>query len=291
MGYANVLNFRGLRIGGLSGIYKSSDFCKGHFEIPPYNQGSMRSAYHVRNLELHRLSQIKKPLDIMITHDWPTGVYHHGNVNQLLRIKPFFKQEVETNTLGSPESERLLKLLKPKHWFSAHLHVKFECNYKHEKSDTVTHFLALDKCLPRRQYLEIIDFKTDDSLTTGLCLDPEWLSILKKTDRLLSIDYYTQAPLQPKDNVEVTEKDVAELTEDFQDCFEIPLNFKQTAPPHNDPNRTQPKPIYMNEQTTLLCEMLSIRDPIRLLLEKRGGSSVINESRTQLYNDLLDDSD
>ena len=60
--------------------------------LPPYNQGSMRSVYHVRNLDTHRLSQLKRPLDIMITHDWPTGVYHHGNVAQLLRIKPYFKQ-------------------------------------------------------------------------------------------------------------------------------------------------------------------------------------------------------
>lgn len=112
MGYANVLNFGGLRIAGLSGIYNSEDFHKGHFEIPPYNNSTKRSVYHVRNLEVFRLSQLKRPVDIMITHDWPTGVYHHGDVKELLRIKPYFREEIELNTLGSPEGERLLKLLK-----------------------------------------------------------------------------------------------------------------------------------------------------------------------------------
>lgn len=132
MGYANVVNFAGLRIAGLSGIYKPADYYKGHFELPPYNPSTAHSVYHVRNLEIYRLSQLKPPIDIMVTHDWPTGVYHHGNINELIRIKPYFADEIQANTLGSVENERLLKLLKPKYWFSAHLHVKFSALYKHE---------------------------------------------------------------------------------------------------------------------------------------------------------------
>ena len=85
MGYANVITFAGIRICGLSGIYKSQDFTKGHFEVPPYSPGAKHSVYHVRNLETFRLAQIKKPIDIMVTHDWPVGVYHHGNKQQLIR--------------------------------------------------------------------------------------------------------------------------------------------------------------------------------------------------------------
>ena len=100
MGYANVLNFGGLRIAGLSGIYKSNDYYKGHWEVPPYNDHSVHSVYHVRNLEVFRLSQIKQPVDIMITHDWPVGVYNHANCDELLRFKPFLENEIRTNTLG-----------------------------------------------------------------------------------------------------------------------------------------------------------------------------------------------
>lgn len=59
MGYANVINFGGIRIAGLSGIFKAADYHKGHHEIPPYNPGTAHSVYHVRNLEVFRLSQIK----------------------------------------------------------------------------------------------------------------------------------------------------------------------------------------------------------------------------------------
>lgn len=34
--------------------------------------------------------QLSGPIDIMVSHDWPRGVYHYGNVANLLRMKPFF---------------------------------------------------------------------------------------------------------------------------------------------------------------------------------------------------------
>jgi lariat debranching enzyme len=298
MGYANVINFAGLRIAGLSGIFNSKDFYKGHHELPPYDSNSLRSVYHVKNLETFRLSQIKQPLDIMVTHDWPANVYKCGDVAYLLRLKPFLADEIGTNPLGSLENERLLKLLQPTYWFSAHFHVKYAGVYKHTNTDRTTKFLALDKCLPGRQFLQVIDIeaKQDNKL---LSLDPEWMCILKKTDHLLSVGQYLQAPIADKESCTITQNDLDELKEDFQNCFEIPLNFKQTAPPHtpNDGDESASasirniNDIYLNEQTTLLCEMLNIRDPLRVILEKKGNSSLVRESTTQLYNNLLDESD
>ena len=40
-----------LSVGGLSGIYKPRDYLRGRFEHPPYTDGSMRSVYHVRNID------------------------------------------------------------------------------------------------------------------------------------------------------------------------------------------------------------------------------------------------
>lgn len=91
LGYAGVINVAGIRIGGISGIYKGNDYLKGHFEYAPYDENSKRSVYHIRNLEVFRLKQIAQPLQIFISHDWPTGVWEAGDKDQLLRFKPFFR--------------------------------------------------------------------------------------------------------------------------------------------------------------------------------------------------------
>ena len=58
-GYAGVVRFGGLRIGGLSGIFKERDYAHGHFEHPPYNENTKRSCYHIRNVDVFRLKQVK----------------------------------------------------------------------------------------------------------------------------------------------------------------------------------------------------------------------------------------
>jgi len=67
----------------------------------------------------------------VLSHDWPTTIPRHGDTKALLRRKPFFEQEVKTNSLGSPPLLELMKEIQPEHWFSAHLHVKFAAVYEH----------------------------------------------------------------------------------------------------------------------------------------------------------------
>ncbi|OAV96916.1 hypothetical protein PTTG_26186 [Puccinia triticina 1-1 BBBD Race 1] len=122
-----------IRISGASGIYKRHDYTAGHYERLPYDKGTIRSIYHVREYDIFRLSQlpIATSSDIFVSHDWPVGIEQYGNTAQLLRAKPFFKDEVASNTLGSPPLMQLLKTIKPHYWFSAHLHVKFAALYHH----------------------------------------------------------------------------------------------------------------------------------------------------------------
>lgn len=75
--------------------------------------------------------KVQMPVDIFMSHDWPRGIYHYGRTEELLRKKKFLRQEVESNTLGSPPAEELLAHLQPNFWFSAHLHVKFAALMKH----------------------------------------------------------------------------------------------------------------------------------------------------------------
>lgn len=53
----------------------------------------MRSAYHVRELDVYRLLQLKRPLDVGLSHDWPRGIAHHGDKAQLFRAKSFLQKE------------------------------------------------------------------------------------------------------------------------------------------------------------------------------------------------------
>ncbi|KAI8806338.1 lariat debranching enzyme, C-terminal domain-containing protein [Cladochytrium replicatum] len=138
MGFGGVINFGGLRIGGLSGIFKPHHYEYGHYEVQPYNDQDSRSVYHVRKYNVQRMALIQQPLDVFISHDWPKGIESHGNTKKLLDMKPFLRNEVHTNTLGSPPNEYLLKKLKPKYWFSAHLHVKFAALYEHVQGNCET---------------------------------------------------------------------------------------------------------------------------------------------------------
>ena len=138
LGAAGVVNVGGVRIGGVSGIYKSHDYTQGRFERPPYDKSTIRSIYHVRNIDIHRMKSLSKGPDIMMSHDWPQGIEQFGNIQELLRKKPFFREEVERNDLGSPCNRELLNILKPKWWFSAHLHVKFMAAVNHKPHNETT---------------------------------------------------------------------------------------------------------------------------------------------------------
>ncbi|XP_028992772.1 lariat debranching enzyme [Betta splendens] len=271
LGYAGVVRCRGIRIGGLSGIFKSHDYRKGHHEFPPYNPETLRSAYHIRNIDVFKLKQIQMPIDIFMSHDWPRGIYYYGNTEELLRKKRFLRQEVESNTLGSPAAEELLAHLQPSFWFSAHLHVKFAAVMKHppkgNAAPRVTKFLSLDKCLPYRDFLQIVDVPERPGSTEGLEYDPEWLAILKSTN---SLQRTTPHPWNPPENNGLHEQwdfraskaGMMQVVEDLNGELSIPDNFSQTVPPY-DPNKPQPyvAPSYnSNPQTTELCATLGLTD-------------------------------
>ncbi|KAG1792186.1 uncharacterized protein HD556DRAFT_1381369, partial [Suillus plorans] len=135
LGHAGCIQVNGIRIAGASGIFKSNDFSLGFYERLPYDHGTMRSIYHIREFNVRRLSLLSS-LDIFLSHDWPQYIERHGDTQGLLRRKPFFRQDVQTGNLGSPPLMGLLRTLKPKWWFSAHLHVRFQATVQHEQTGT-----------------------------------------------------------------------------------------------------------------------------------------------------------
>lgn len=120
--------FRGLQIGGLSGIFNRLSFQRNeiHDEKLPYDYSTLKTVYHVKPKNFLKMNLMNKDIDIALSHDWPSEIEQFGNVKQLIRKKPFFKADIEKGELGSPLNLFLIHYLEARYWFSAHLHVKFE---------------------------------------------------------------------------------------------------------------------------------------------------------------------
>ncbi|XP_053606620.1 lariat debranching enzyme [Plodia interpunctella] len=274
MGRAGVINFGNLRIGGLSGIYKRHDYLQGLWEAPPYTQQSLRTVYHVRSLDVFRMSQLKEKVNVMLSHDWPRGITDYGDKEHLLKRKPFFKEDIESNQLGSIPAERLLHTLKPEYWFAAHLHCQFAAIVNHEDNQT-TKFLALDKCLPKRRHLQILELPTEYDGDKSLKLDAEWLAVLRSTNHLLSVknmDCHMPGPGGNERYVFTpTEEEKEAVVNILQDLKITHDSFVKTAPIYDPraPKRAPSNPI-LNPQTAKLCEKLGIDDPVQVVLARLG---------------------
>lgn len=130
LGASNVIRYKGLRIGGLSGIFKSLDYEKGYCESIPYapHSADTITAFHYRHLEILKLLAYPSPLDIMISHDWPSRMYQYGDTAALLRRKPHFqcplldhltdREDIDAQCLGSQPLMQVLDELKVCHDFN-----------------------------------------------------------------------------------------------------------------------------------------------------------------------------
>ena len=132
MGAANVLRLGALRIAGLSGIFKPYNYHKPHHERLPYSEGDLKSIYHVRELDVRKLLHVRTQVDVGISHDWPKGVEWLGDYEQLFRRKKHLRPDAERGALGSGPANEAMRHLRPRLWFSAHLHCKYAAVIKHE---------------------------------------------------------------------------------------------------------------------------------------------------------------
>jgi lariat debranching enzyme len=136
MGAANVIKLGPLRIAGQSGIWKGYNYKKPHHERLPYNEDDIRSIYHVRELDTRKLLQLRSQVDIGLSHDWPRRMEWKGNHRQLFKFKPYFEQEAKDGTLGSVAATSVLERLRPRYWFSAHMHAKYSAIWEHKREET-----------------------------------------------------------------------------------------------------------------------------------------------------------
>ncbi|XP_021492273.1 lariat debranching enzyme isoform X2 [Meriones unguiculatus] len=204
LGLAGVVKYRGVRIGGISGIFKSHDYRKGHFECPPYNSSTIRSIYHVRNIEVYKL-----------------------------------KQATDKEQVGK-----------------------------------ATKFLALDKCLPHRDFLQVLEIEHDPSAPEYLEYDVEWLTVLRATDDLINVtsglwNMPENNGLHTRWDYSATEEAMKEVMEKLNHDPKVPCNFSMTAACY-DPSKpqTQVQLVHrINPQTTEFCAQLGVTD-INVMLQK-----------------------
>lgn len=334
LGFGGVVNFGGLRIGGLSGIFNERHVRQGHHEHAPFDNDAQRSVYHVREYDVWRLMQMRQdaaaaepapgtgaappaaaPFDIFLSHDWPRNIAHHGNTNELIRRKKFLASEIADGSLGSPPAETLLHALRPRYWFSAHLHVKFAAVVRHDQHKTqqqaeaataapadpaapsVTQFLALDKCLPHREYMQLLEFPAARGPKV-LCYDAHWLAVLKATHPLLSLQRQAKPiPQAPRPGQQAhgrwdyrpSEAELAWVRERVAAAnaaaiaadpslppMGVPLNFVRTVPgwSQGQPTRAPPGgqlPFQINPQTSALLQMLQLPDLLTQAYARGGG--------------------
>lgn len=131
LGAANVIRVGSLRIAGLSGIWKGYNYNKPHYERLPYSQDDIKSIYHVRELDVRKLVQIRTQVDVGVSHDWPRGVEWMGDWKALFAKKDLFEADARAGTLGNLAAKNTLDRLRPPHWFAAHMHCKFAALVKH----------------------------------------------------------------------------------------------------------------------------------------------------------------
>lgn len=214
----------------------------------------------------------------MLSHDWPRGIHKFGDVEWLKSYKRFLVSDIDRDQLGSRPAMEVLETLKPKYWFSAHLHVKYPAIVRHEDGQK-TKFLALDKCLPRRQYLVVLSVGEDveEGSDIKISYDPHWLAILKSTNHLLSVSpgqNHMPGPLaKERHDFCPTDEEIVDIEKIFGNDLIIPDNFTKTVEPF-DPSKeslrdlrtTEPPFVRFNPQNEDFCRRLGVDDPIELIL-------------------------
>lgn len=322
LGEFGVVWFKGLRIAGISGIFNSYSFSRNEIndEKLPYTDKTLRSVYHVTPKVFLKMYMMgNNGLDVAISHDWPSEIEKHGDLKLLLKKKPFFKSDIANGKLGSPLNKTLLYSLKPRYWFSAHLHVKFSATITHKNysvtnknpdeleldmdddfeehsekehnNDIVdnsdsnvcsretkrikledivqTKFLALDKCLPGRAFLECIQipilsdhpsincnelYYDKRSISTNRVIESFIQSNKESWLQIRTRDFYNPENLlhyrNLKESIDLGEKEI-------DSDMKVPDNFRVISPTSNSETKAELK-YWINNQTLEYCKKFNI---------------------------------
>ncbi|KAI1337595.1 lariat debranching enzyme, C-terminal domain-containing protein [Xylariaceae sp. FL0016] len=145
-------------------------------------------------------------------------------------------------------------------------------------TNTTTRFLALDKCLPGRKYIQVCDLTPVDpanltsyppseasSQSYTLSYDPEWLAITRVMAPHFTIGHGSANPpdLGEAAYAELIDRERAWVDEHIVRAgkLAVPEKFTITAPPHQngDPKTVPHQPEeYTNPQTSAFCVLVGV---------------------------------
>ncbi|URE29790.1 Lariat debranching enzyme, C-terminal domain [Musa troglodytarum] len=183
-----------------------------------------------------------------------SGIYKQGHYHL---GKFFFSNLIRKRTLGSLPAAELLNQLKPHYWFSGHLHCNFAAVIQHRDNGSITKFLALDKCLPGRKFLQIVDVNSDPG-PYEIQYDEEWLAITRKFNSIFPSSQKT-VHLRPE---QLDKQDYREWVRNkLITRGARPFDFVQTVSPF-DPSRPLTRSSTSghcrNPQTESLLQLLEL---------------------------------
>ena len=229
MGAANVVRLGGVRIAGMSGIWKGYNFNKTHHERLPYSQDDVKSIYHVREIDTRKLLQLRTQVDIGISHDWPRAIEQNGNEKALFRMKPDFEQESKDGTLGNVAAAYVMDRLRPPYWFAAHMHCRFSAIKTFDDAPVPQDKAVLEAAVP------IEDANAVSSTDT--------LAVPHNDDEIdLDMDDDNGAPLTPV----VAEKEASPTVN--QDEIDLYHDGGTTIEPPSEPQATSSVPSDLRDQ-------------------------------------------
>lgn len=148
-----------------------------------------------------------------------------------------------------------------------------------------TQFIALDKCLPRREFLQLMEIpaisepgEEPEQRPFQLKYDKEWLAITRafKDDLVLGGDPNSTVPPNKGDGYykPIVAKELEWIEENVvkQGRMTIPENFEITAEPYHpgEPILTDVMPNEIsNPQTSQFCELIGIENKFDISMEER----------------------
>ncbi|KAK7073535.1 lariat debranching enzyme, partial [Halocaridina rubra] len=167
---------------------------------------------------------------------------------------------------------------------------------EHSQKPEVTKFLALDKCLPRRDFLQVLEIPSSQGL--DLKYDAEWLTILRLTNHLISVSnrpVYMPGPGgTERYHFTPSQQEIEETLKMLGGDLKIPKNFIRTGKSYH---QSEGKPVMeyvhmpnstFNPQTESLCSKLGLDDPMALLIgAKKNSKSLSSPPRSCLNNSEL----